>query len=109
MKPSFAILAFMLTIAVSGAALAQSNATPSVTKRQIRQQERVKQGVRSGELTRKEARRLEIQQVKIQHDKLEAKSDSVVTPAERKHIQREENRASRNIYRKKHNAAKRNK
>ena len=80
-----------------------STKTPGVTKRQIRQQARIKQGVKSGELTRGEAARLEAREAKIQHDKKVAKSDGQVTPAERRKLQREENRASHKIYKLKHN------
>lgn len=79
-------------------------ATPRITKRQIRQQHRIKQGVKSGELTKPEARHLEARERKIQADKKAAKADGVVTAKERAKIKREQNRASRAIYRKKHNA-----
>ena len=57
--------------------------TPKVTKRQAHQQQRIKQGVKSGELTKGETARLEAQQGKIAVDKAKAKSDGVVTPGER--------------------------
>ena len=77
--------------------------TPRITKQQINQQERIHQGVKSGQLTRREAKTLERQQRKIQKDKIKAKSDGIVTPRERAKLQAEQNRANRNIYRKKHN------
>jgi DNA-binding helix-hairpin-helix protein with protein kinase domain len=77
--------------------------TPKATKRQINQQERIHQGAKSGELTKRETVRLEAQQKKIQKDKVKAKSDGVVTPKERAKLQAEQNKASRTIYRKKHN------
>jgi len=80
--------------------------TPRVTERQVNQQERIQQGRKSGELTNREAARLELQQAKIQHDKRKAKSDGVVTPAERAKLHAEQNRASRNIYKQKHDAQK---
>lgn len=80
--------------------------TPRITKRQIKQQARIKQGVKSGELTKGEARALEKEQVKIQQDKKNAKSDGTVTPAERQRIRHEQNKANRNIRRLKHNDAK---
>lgn len=82
-------------------------ATPRVTKRQIHQQQRIKEGVKSGELTKAEAAKLEAREAKIQHDKKMAKSDGVVTPQERAKLHREENRTSRAIYRQKHDAQKR--
>ncbi len=92
------ILAF---VSVSTMSFAQTR-TPRVTKRQERQQERIAQGVKSGELTAKETKHLEAREVKIQHDKKEAKSDGVVTAKERAKLNREENRSSRAIRRQKH-------
>lgn len=81
--------------------------TPRVTKRQVNQQARIHEGVKSGELTKKEILRLEAQQAKIARDKAVAKSDGIVTPEERAKLQREQNRASHRIYRQKHDAQKR--
>jgi aconitase B len=94
--------AVLLTMVLVQAASAQSR-TPVVTDRQVAQQARIHQGVQSGELTRREARRLGAQQGKIQADKMIAKADGKVTPAERRHLRREQNRASRHIHRLKHN------
>jgi hypothetical protein len=59
--------------------------------------------VKSGELTKGEAAKLEAREGKIAVDKAKAKSDGVVTPAERAKLRREQNRASKKIYEKKHN------
>ena len=91
----------MAFIGFAAAASAQT-ATPVVTKRQENQQERIGQGVKSGELTPKETRHLEAREAKIQHDKKAAKADGTVTPAERAKLNREENRTSRAIRRQKH-------
>jgi hypothetical protein len=77
--------------------------TPRITKRQINQQARIKQGVKSGELTKGETVRLEKEQAKIQRDKKAAKADGQITPQERQKLTREQNKASRDIYRLKHN------
>lgn len=82
--------------------------TPGITRRQHRQQHRIRQGVRSGELTRGEFRRLEKEQAEIQEDKKEAKADGTVTKDERKELRHEQNVASRRIYRAKHNNRDRN-
>jgi CRISPR/Cas system-associated endoribonuclease Cas2 len=89
--------------AAQNVAPASGTRTPVVRKRQLRQQQRIKQGVQSGELTPAETRRLEREQGRIQADKLNAKADGTVTPQERARLQREQNRASRDIYRLKHN------
>lgn len=91
-----------------GRALAQEQTTPPpktprITKRQVNQQARTKQGVKTGALTKGETLRLEKEQAKIQKDKGKAKSDGKVTPKERLMIRREQNKANRDIYRLKHN------
>src|SRR5258707_775989 len=101
MKKSIVFISAALLIAASGYA---QTATPVVTDKQINQQERIKEGVQSGELTKPETRRLEAREAKIQHDKKVAKSDGVVTPEERAKLRREERRTSRAIYRDKHNS-----
>ncbi len=77
--------------------------TPSVDRRENRQSRRIRHGVRSGSLTRRETRHLAAQQARIRRHERRVKADGVVTARERASLQRQENRASRNIYRKKHN------
>ena len=74
-----------------------------VKHRQIRQQKRIHQGVRSGELTRGEACRLERQQAHLQRSKRRAWSDGTLTRRERVRLEIQQDRLSRNIYRAKHN------
>ncbi|MDZ4812898.1 MAG: hypothetical protein SGI99_09840 [Pseudomonadota bacterium] len=76
--------------------------TPRVDARQERQDDRIDQGVASGELTHREENRLEAQQEHIDDKEARAKSDGVVTARERASLHRSENRASRNIRRQKH-------
>lgn len=78
-------------------------ATPGINKTQRQEQERIKDGIRKGELTKQEARGLERQQAHIQQEKKIAKSDGVVTKNERKHLKKDQAQASKNIFRKKHN------
>lgn len=100
-----AMVLFLCSLAVS--ALAQDK-TPVVDQREKNQQARIKEGVKSGELTKRETRRLEAQQGKIKADEMSAKADGKVTNAERRQLKREQNRANKNIYRKKHNNRERN-
>jgi len=81
--------------------------TPGVNYRQERQSERIQQGVKSGELTAKERAGLAQDQKEIREDKREAKSDGTVTKEERKELHQEQNQASKNIYKQKHDAQKR--
>ncbi len=99
------LLSVMFVISLGVTVLAQK--TPSIDNREHRQQRRIRQGVRSGSLTRREAARMERQQRRTRHIEAKAKSDGTVTPRERARIQRRENRTSRHIYRQKHDRQKR--
>ena len=77
--------------------------TPRADARQERQDQRIDQGEASGELTDREARRLEQQQNHIERSEQRAEADGVVTARERARLERKQDRASRNIHRKKHN------
>lgn len=108
MKRKSLIVIALATALILGSALAQQvqtkpAKTPRITKKQIRQQARIKQGVKSGELTKRETIKLEKEQAKIRQDKQTAKSNGKVTPQERKKIRHEQRKASRNIHRLKHN------
>ena len=97
----------LFAIAFSYSTEAQTR-TPKVSKRQVNQQKRIKQGVRSGELTMREAASLQRQQVNIQKTKKRAKADGKVTRKERAVIHSKQHVASKKIYRKKHNNRSRN-
>jgi hypothetical protein len=97
-------IAMIAAIGFSGSAFAGSTDDPAIQDRMQRQQERINQGVASGQLTPHETARLEAQQAKIQQDEMRARSDGVITAAEKRKLTREQNRASRDIDRKKHNA-----
>lgn len=99
------LIAAILATAFAAPAFAQT-ATPKIDQRQENQQNRIANGIKSGELTAKETQNLEKREVKIEGDKQAAKADGKVTRAERRKLTREENKASRAIYRKKHNARK---
>ena len=104
MKKNFISAGLLLAfVTIASAGFAQTQ-TPVVKERQENQQKRIAEGVKSGELTAKETKHLETREVKIQNDKKEAKADGVVTHQERAKLHREQNRASRAIYRQKHDA-----
>ena len=64
---------------------------------------KIKQGVKSGELTKKETHNLVKQERHIKRETRRAKADGVVTKAERRNIYVDKKKADANIYRKKHN------
>ena len=77
-----------------------------VDRREARQQDRIAQGVQSGQLTPGETARLERQEARIDAriDRERAETGGHLTPAERRSINRQQNRESRRIYAAKHNA-----
>jgi len=112
MKNLYSILfAITLILGLTAITLAQTPAptptpgtkTPVAKQRQQNQQKRIGRGIASGELKAGEVRKLENEQKEIQADKRAAKADGTVTGAERREIQKEQNKASRHVYRAKHN------
>ena len=85
-----------------------SAGTPRYDARQAHQRERIVNGVKSGELTMRETRRLAGGQVHLNRVERRAEADGVVTGRERAHLQHEANQQSRRIYRQKHDAQDRN-
>lgn len=83
---------------------ASSRRMQADVQRNVHQQSRIVEGVRSGELTTREAARLEAGQARNNAMQARAGADGHVGPHEQRRIQRAENRESRRIYRQKHNA-----
>jgi uncharacterized membrane protein YebE (DUF533 family) len=108
----FAATTLAVTLASAftfGSAFAQTTPvpgtnTPSIDQRQANQQQRINQGVQSGQLTEKEAANMQKRQDKIGAMEDKAKADGTVTAKERAKIQHKQDHASRKIYQKKHNA-----
>ena len=72
-------------------------ATPRIDQREASQQARIDAGVASGQLSRREARRLEREQAQIHAAERQAKADGIVTPRERRQLERMQEQASVNI------------
>ncbi|MGH8249575.1 MAG: hypothetical protein ACREVI_02575 [Steroidobacteraceae bacterium] len=98
----FAFAAVLTAIALPAAA-----GTPWLDAREQNQRERIAAGIRSGELTRPEARRLVRGEVRLHRHERIARSDGVVTRAERLRLHRHANRTSQRIYRQKHDRQER--
>jgi hypothetical protein len=90
---------------------AQQNYKGEVGTRQKNQQQRIAQGIHSGQMTAGEATRAENRQQGInqQVNADRAANGGKLTGGEKKQINKEQNGASRQIYREKHNAAKQHK
>lgn len=95
-----AIVAFALSVNVADAQTIRKNAK--------QERRRIAQGVKSGELTKSEAKNVINDQKEIRQEVKAAKSDGTVTKEERKDIKQDQRQASRKIYRKKHNNRDRN-
>lgn len=70
--------------------------------RERRQEARIAQGVKSGELTRHEAKRLALGQKKVDAYQKKAMSDGELSAKEKVHLERMQDRQSRKIHRQKH-------
>jgi hypothetical protein len=99
MKKLIILGIFILT---AGLVNAQTQTT-KVNQRQGNQKDRITEGVKSGELTKKETKNLVLQQRDIRRTKKVAKAGGVVTRKERVVIHSKQNSANRNIKRKKKN------
>jgi len=89
-------------LAFTSAAQAQTH-TPVINHEQRKIERRINQGVRSGELTRTEARHLRRADMRLEREKRLAMADGKMTYAERRHIRRQERRLARAINRDEHN------
>ncbi len=81
------------------------NPKSEVGQRQRNQQERIAQGVKSGQLKPGETARLEGHEAAVNHEirNDRAANGGKLTPAEKAKVNRQENRTSARIYRDKHN------
>jgi hypothetical protein len=96
------LMAVALMISIAGAAAAQPG-NRSVERRSVRQELRIRQGVCTGQLTRRETIRLRQGQRHIRNLELRARADGQVGPRERVRLHRALDRQSARIWRLKHN------
>ena len=77
----------------------------TIAERKTDQQQRIAQGVRSGELTRGETRHLENKEHGINREEraMRATHDGHLSKADKRILTRQQNATSRQIYNKKHN------
>jgi hypothetical protein len=86
----------------------QNNGAGEIGQRKENQQDRIAQGVKSGQLTPGETAKLEKQQQGINRETagMREANGGKLTAADRRAVNQQQNRASRNIYNKKHNGRK---
>ncbi|MFL5348605.1 MAG: hypothetical protein ACJ8AT_27735 [Hyalangium sp.] len=89
---------------VVGVMMASPADAARADRRQAKQQARIVQGEKSGELTQAEATRLEAQHQAIKQEVREdrAANGGHLTPAERAKVERQQDRLNRRIYVQKH-------
>jgi hypothetical protein len=110
-------LALIATLTLAPAAIfAQTTTTPTpasakpatINQRKENQQDRIAQGVKSGQLTAGESAHLEHQEAGINKEErgMRAQDNGKLTKQDRKTLNKQQNQESRRIYRDKHNARK---
>jgi hypothetical protein len=82
---------------------ASSQRMQADVQRNINQQNRIEQGIQSGQLTNKETSHLERGQARVDRAEARAGADGHVSAGEQARIQHRENTQSQQIYRDKHN------
>lgn len=107
MKTTISLLLASLVL-ITGQAYAEQGARhhrprdPGVNQRQHNQEHRIKQGVRSGQLTKDEVRDLRSEQREIRQEERAYKADGKLTKEERKDLHQDMNDLSKDIYQEKH-------
>ena len=98
----------MMILALAAAATAASAvpaAAQNIDQHEMRQQQRIRQGVRNGQLTRAEAQRLRYLEMRLRRTeaRLRWRSGGRLTVQERQRLRAMERRDNAEIYRLKHN------
>jgi hypothetical protein len=99
-KPMYLAVAAALAFAAG----AQAQSTTTETQRNVDQQQRIEQGLQSGQLNTKEAAKLENGEAKVDKIESNAMKNGTVSPAEQARIQKAQNAESAAIYKQKHDA-----
>ena len=94
---------FFFSTVIGATLLAAGMHAETIGQRRVNQQERIAQGVGSGQLTAGETARLERQETAVNREIRRDRADGHFTPRERARVQHQQNVMSREIYRDKHN------
>lgn len=105
MKKSLLLCAIALLLGFSSDAFAQRR-NRGINDRADRQ--RVRRGIRSGQITRAEAQQIRERQRQIRAERRAARADGVLTPEERRAIRRNEREQDRHIRSQRHDDERRN-
>lgn len=96
------IIAAFIATSIAFPAYAFAQFTPRAERRLENQDERIERGIESGQLTRREARRLEYGQDHVQALENRALRDGRVSQRERHRIERAQDIQNRRIYTQRH-------
>ncbi|HEX8703720.1 MAG TPA: hypothetical protein VF815_33090 [Myxococcaceae bacterium] len=98
----------MAVAVVVGVMMASPAEAARADRRQVKQQARIVQGAKSGELTKAEAVRLEAQHVALKREKRQARADDGKLDAqERAKLEHKQDQLNRRIYVQKHDGQSR--
>lgn len=100
-------LATFALLAMTAGALAHDGTQNRIDRREYTQEQRIQQGVRSGEITRREYRQLEVEQARIREMERQAQRDGHIDRREAAAIDRAQDNARRHIWQEKHDADRR--
>jgi hypothetical protein len=98
-------LALVATLTLTAATLT-AQTSQEINQRKENQQDRIAQGVKSGQLTAGETGHLEHQEAAINHEEkaMRAQDNGHLTKADKSLLNKQQNQESKRIYRDKHNA-----
>ncbi|MEO8675907.1 MAG: hypothetical protein ABI569_10025 [Casimicrobiaceae bacterium] len=102
MRLTHTAIALAVGALVSGPACAQG--TAATVQRDVNQQQRIEQGLQSGQLTTGEAAKLEKQETKVETMQKNALKDGTLSPAEKARLTKAQNATSASIAAQKHDA-----
>ena len=92
-----------ITAIVIAASLAAGSASAAtIHQRRVNQQERIANGIATGQLSAREAARIEGQEARLGTELHYFRADGTLSPRERASVNSQQNRLSREIYRQKH-------
>ncbi len=103
LRTALLIGAGFVAVAGSTVAMAQTAAVTNDVQRDVNQQQRIENGLKSGALTTREASSLEKQEARVDRMESNAMKNGSVSPRQQASIQRAENRVSQDISRDTHN------
>lgn len=101
------IRALSAALAVVSLSAAAGALTPGLDRRKARQQQRIDEGIASGQLTDREVLQLRRGQDELWRAERAAKSDGKITPQERKRLRRLQDKQDHRIAREKHDRERR--